>query len=159
MNNRELDENLRIYKPDVSANECCVICKKNIDGCSWSRKLEPVEGWQAIETDRVTYGVHGSYKILYCPEFEEGDSSKGRDFDRDACNNLIEAVYRNAAADYRNAYKRKLKAERHPLPDKREIEFAEQRMFECSFLLGKWTDQLKEMVEKEMGEGGADAKE
>lgn len=150
MNNRELDENLRIYKPHVSANECCVICKKNIDGCSWSRKLEPVEGWEAIETDRKTYAAHGNYKILYCPEFEEGDSSKGREKDSECIMNLLEAVYRLAAEDYKSAYQKKLEAERSNHRDNYEISAAKRTMIECSVLLGEYTAQLKESVETQM---------
>jgi len=42
-------------------------------GCSWSRRWQPVEGWDAEET-WVRYGAYGSqksYRVLECPEFEE----------------------------------------------------------------------------------------
>ena len=152
-------EDLRIYAPEDGANNCCYICKKSIDGCSWSRSLEPVKGWKAIECERKYSSP--SYKILYCPEFEEGNAAKGREWDEDGCMNLVEALYKATADDFKNAYKKKLKLERYNAElFENEIEIAEGVMHNCSFLLGEWTEPLKAMVKNELGleEGAVNAK-
>lgn len=49
-------------------------------GCSWSRKAhQPVEGWVAERRDLKLRGKNNqvlhmieSYRVLACPEFEEG---------------------------------------------------------------------------------------
>lgn len=42
----------------------CWDCKNATDGgCSWSEKLEPVKGWEAIENAR-------GHLVVRCPEFE-----------------------------------------------------------------------------------------
>ena len=40
-------------------------------GCSWSRKLIPVDGWTAIKTRKKSKDkyVMCSYEVLDCPEF------------------------------------------------------------------------------------------
>lgn len=59
--------------------QLCWTCKKACGGCSWSRKFEPVPGWEA--TPSVIY--HGSgrqnnrrdihtYHITGCPQFADG---------------------------------------------------------------------------------------
>lgn len=154
-----MEEYFRIYKPWEAANNCCLICKKCIDGCSWSQSLEPIKGWKASKSAKRTNDTLESYKIFFCPEFEEGDASEGREYDEGCFMGLLESVYRIAAEDYRNAYKRKLKAERFESPfNQNEITMAESVMLECSMLLGEWTERLETMVEKEMAleEGGAD---
>ena len=155
------EEYCRIYKPEDNANNCCWLCKKNIDGCSWAADFEPVAGWKANKIEKTRPYEQTTYKIFYCPEFEEGDSAKGREYDDERCFGLLEAIYRNAGNDYKNAYKRKLKLERRNSSlDRYEINVAENMMKECSFLLGKWTGKLKEIVEQELAEeGGADGEE
>ena len=140
-----------IYKPNDNANHCCFICKKNIDGCSWSRNLEPVKGWKAVVDNRSGSYIGADYKILYCPEFEEGDSSKGKKYDAEKGMELLEVLYKGTADDYKRAYKQKLKLERRNATlFWNEIEIAENTMRECSFLLGKWTEKLKRIVEEEL---------
>jgi hypothetical protein len=56
----------------------CVNCKKATGGCSWSKKFEPVDGWNAIPTKIKTgykYGgkiphIVDSFDVYECPEFE-----------------------------------------------------------------------------------------
>ena len=50
----------------------CWHCQKACGGCSWSRSLIPVDGWEAKEVDLVTYEGLKSYKVIECPEFVEG---------------------------------------------------------------------------------------
>jgi hypothetical protein len=155
---KAMNEYFRIYAPWEPGNHCCVLCKKCIDGCSWANEFVPVKGWKA----RMTLTADGkpySYKIFYCPEFEEGDAAKGRDYDKNGYLALLEAVYHDAANDYKKAYKRKLKAERrNDKASRKEIESAEGVMHSCSFLLDDWTEKLKKVVEEEMAqeEGKAD---
>lgn len=154
-----LEEYFRIYSPCEDANTCCFLCKKNIDGCSWANSFEPVEGWKAIKAEKRTSGSIQGYKIFYCPEFEEGDSAEGREYDEDGCMRLLETIYRTAANDYKSAYKRKLKAERvNSSLSKSEIQAAETMMNSSAHLLGKWTEKLEQIVEEEMAleEGDAD---
>ena len=165
INKKFLNEYFRIYAPEETANNCCFICKKNIDGCSWSKNAEPVAGWKVrkesrrdAENIRRDDDAHCSFKIFYCPEFEEGDATEGREYDEDKCMDLLEAVYKNAADDYKSAYKRKLKLERRNAElFQNEIEIAECMMRECAFLLGKWTDKLKKIVEKELDSEDGDS--
>lgn len=35
-------------------------------GCSWSRRLKPVEGWTAVETTNTTTTT---YRVIDCPEY------------------------------------------------------------------------------------------
>lgn len=54
--------------------QICWRCKKATGGCSWSSFLQPVEGWNAIPTmvkNREGKSIYNSFKILYCPLFEE----------------------------------------------------------------------------------------
>ena len=58
----------RIYQPERGANEGCFKCaKSSCGGCSWAKDFTPVEGWIA---ETVKY--NNSYRIYWCPEFEEG---------------------------------------------------------------------------------------
>lgn len=58
----------------TTTDQPCWTCKKYIDGCSWARSRTPVEGWTAekkviksnTKADIITYKIH------YCPEYEEG---------------------------------------------------------------------------------------
>lgn len=144
-----IDEYFRIYAPWESANTCCYLCKNCIDGCAWARELTPVEGWKAKATE-CSQRADG-YKIYYCPEFVEGDAAEGREYDAGGLMNLLEAVYRHAAEDYKKAYKSKVKAEnRNPTLFKKEIKNAKSTMLSCSFLLGDWTEKIEQMADEEM---------
>lgn len=58
-------------KPN-SKEALCWTCQNACGGCSWSRNLIPVEGWKAKEIKNASYSVIKSYKVIECPEFEEG---------------------------------------------------------------------------------------
>lgn len=51
-------------------------------GCSWSRKLIPVEGWVAEPTVKMSYKVNGykrivnSYCVMGCPLFIPDEEKK-----------------------------------------------------------------------------------
>ena len=66
--NDEMNENGQAYK----SQQLCWKCRKAAGGCSWSDRLEPVEGWTAkkavIKNSPKDY--IRSYEILECPEFE-----------------------------------------------------------------------------------------
>lgn len=51
----------------------CWFCKKSINGCTWSKKGQPVDGWVAEQTSLKlsTSQTVPSYRILQCPEFEQ----------------------------------------------------------------------------------------
>lgn len=58
----------------------CWECKNAVGGCSWSRELEPVDGWQAIPTKIKANGnnqiiMTDSYIVRGCPEFIEDERS------------------------------------------------------------------------------------
>ena len=54
----------------------CWDCQKATGGCSWSRNLTPVEGWEAkqikVKGNFYTNEVLDSYVVTNCPEFKEG---------------------------------------------------------------------------------------
>lgn len=55
----------------------CWKCKKACGKCSWSSRLEPVEGWDATPTKVVDSAsgrriVTDTFKVNHCPEFVEG---------------------------------------------------------------------------------------
>lgn len=55
--------------------QICWRCKNATGGCSWSRFLQPVDGWTAIPTtikNTAEGDTYNSFKILYCPLFDEG---------------------------------------------------------------------------------------
>ena len=66
--NREKKKRERYRKQ--SSQQPCWTCKNYVDGCSWSREFKPVHGWDAKKVKREEGNV--GYKILYCPEYEEG---------------------------------------------------------------------------------------
>ena len=155
---KNYEEYFRIYAPWEEMNNCCILCKKCFGGCSWADNLEPVKGWKAKQVSKKT-GEFASYKIYFCPEFEEGDAAEGCEYDENGCMDLLEAVYRNAAEDFKKAYKQKLKLERRGKSLYRdEIKFAEDMMRDCTFLLGGWAAKLMKAVEAELKveEGDAD---
>ena len=45
----------------------CWDCQKACGGCSWSSKLQPVDGWTAKKTKNEL--GHAGYLVLKCPEF------------------------------------------------------------------------------------------
>lgn len=154
-------EYLRIYVPKRGdANECCFICKKNAGGCAWSREFKPIPGWQATKREQSTFHELGgfSYKIHYCPEFEEGDSAKGQNYDTERCMDLLEAVYRAAAYDYKKAFEEKRAlSKKKPGLHRSEIFRLNIEMSECANFLGPYAPRLHEELTRAAAE--ADAKE
>ena len=57
-----------------SCDTLCWRCAKAINnGCSWSERFEPVQGWTAVETGIKMNGIMDkSYLVKDCPEFERG---------------------------------------------------------------------------------------
>ena len=60
-------------KKCIQSMQLCWDCKKAINGCNWSRKGEPVDGWVAEPTfvKLSTSQLVPSYRISQCPEFEQ----------------------------------------------------------------------------------------
>ena len=53
----------------------CWTCQNACGGCSWSKRLEPVEGWKAERVKKKTVLEQG-YRILNCPEYVSDDTEK-----------------------------------------------------------------------------------
>lgn len=65
-----------IMRENKNCNEqICWRCANATGGCPWSKDLKPVKGWRARKTFIKDSGKFGytSYKILYCPLFNEDD--------------------------------------------------------------------------------------
>lgn len=62
-----------IYKPTKN-DTLCWTCQNATGGCSWSKKLKPVEGWTA-EVRNLKFNENGeakydkSYKVIKCPHY------------------------------------------------------------------------------------------
>ena len=64
--------------------QLCWRCSKSCGGCSWSRRFQPIQGWEAEPTivkqisnrrdaaGKRIYITIKSYKITACPMFKEG---------------------------------------------------------------------------------------
>lgn len=148
----------RIYNPSSDTNDCCFHCKKCVGGCSWSKDFTPVEGWKikhTINRDR-TDGI----KILFCPEFEEGDPADDAGYSENGVVALYEKVCAQAAEDYREAVKAKYEAEKQlqtfclsKLETQELIHeklHAESTMYQCEALLGRHAIKLKNLVLTEL---------
>lgn len=55
----------------------CWKCTKSAGGCSWSRRFEPVEGWDAMPTSVNRVSPNPTFVIRQCPEFDL-DTAGGR---------------------------------------------------------------------------------
>ena len=63
------------YKP--RPDTLCWDCKNSTNnGCEWSRRSKPVEGWNAVPSAILVGGANDkytdSYLVLECPKFERG---------------------------------------------------------------------------------------
>lgn len=67
------------YRPESNSTRCWT-CQNAVPeirngrqyGCSWSRCLEPVEGWEAIPITKATGDgalKSGTYRVKSCPEY------------------------------------------------------------------------------------------
>ena len=66
----------KAYKKNVTGKreQLCCTCNKACGGCSWSKRFEPVAGWDAVPTvirQSRCPDVH-SFSIMKCPEYEMG---------------------------------------------------------------------------------------
>lgn len=91
------------------SDSICWSCKKSGGGCSWSKRLEPVKGWDAKEDHRNNehtkkYELY-SYTVLGCPEYERGNVKEFEAND-DALSRLIMEIGETMAKDYTMALKR-----------------------------------------------------
>ena len=60
-------------KEDFKGESLCWSCKKATGGCSWSRSLTPIKGWNAeSETRKGNEGKYIGYRVKECPLYEEG---------------------------------------------------------------------------------------
>jgi len=77
-------------------------------GCSWSERLQPVEGWKAIP-EQLAGMRELSYRVLECPEFvpdspEKWGKNKGTISD-EAYLRLAEAILKHTFRSYRQTLK------------------------------------------------------
>ncbi len=65
------------------------------NGCSWSRELVPVDGWDAVETRK-------GYLVKACPQFEKETVRvrSASDLDTDGCIELLKAAGATMYRDY-----------------------------------------------------------
>ena len=94
------------------SDSICWSCKKSGGGCSWSKRLEPVKGWDAKEDHRnnehTKKYVLYSYTVLGCPEYERGNVKEYAVND-DALGRMITELGEMMAKDYAGSLKRFLK--------------------------------------------------
>ena len=58
---------------DTGHRQPCWTCKNFCGGCAWSRDFKPVRGWEATKDHIERNGaLADTYRIIYCPEWEEG---------------------------------------------------------------------------------------
>ena len=58
----------------------CWDCEKALGGCSWSEKLVPVDGWEAVPTVKQQFRgepLH-SFCVISCPEFKRDAFNGGQ---------------------------------------------------------------------------------
>lgn len=107
----------------------CWSCTKACGGCSWSKDLIPVEGWDAdpnVHSDGEIYG----YVIRFCPEYVE-ETKKNRSHSElksaEGVMLLVEAVAKKMRDDYVTGHgpwdetKLPKKFRDVPFPEKRAI--------------------------------------
>lgn len=102
-----------VYEPDRVTNTCCEKCSKAFNGCSWARELKPVEGWVATpfeyRTNATDPSKEISYKIFYCPEFDDQSPVEYMDDNRQGFEKLMTAYFYQAQIDYRRLLKEIIK--------------------------------------------------
>lgn len=130
-----------IYHPNIASNFCCSQCTKAVDGCAWSRDFEPIPGWKIRRT--INRDRSEGIKILYCPEFEEGDPLDNREPDNKGIMRFGCALFKQAANDYKAAIKAQAKGARDS--------DTSRTITECELLLGKHAEQLKRKALNELG--------
>lgn len=96
-----------------------------------------------MENRRTTNRDNGEgIKILYCPEFEEGDPLDNREADDNGIMRLACALFELAANDYKAAIKAQAKGARDS--------DTSRTITECEMLFGKHAGRLKRAALKEL---------
>ena len=98
-----LGDYIQRYSPFDNANECCYKCWKSTrNGCSWAKSFMLPNGAISAMTANST---SESIKIFWCPEFspesEMPEDVKKKGYDYDGCVNLLCAIAKEVADDYR----------------------------------------------------------
>lgn len=133
-----------IYRPKLDTNFCCSQCVNAVGGCAWSKSFQPVPGWKIRRT--INRDNSEGIKILYCPEFEEGDPLDNREADINGIMRFGCALFELAASDYKAAIKAQAKGARDSETSR--------TITECELLFGKHAGRLKRTALKELAEGG-----
>ena len=114
-------------KIDINVQPCFV-CKKSINGCSWSKNFEPVDGWIAIKVKLDGWRKTETYKIFSCPEFEydglcnrclKNRTSMKSSYFSNYCPYYIGTGFTDCRC-FENEFIRNGKKERKPFENKRE---------------------------------------
>lgn len=144
-------EDVRVFDPKNDTNTCCERCKNAAGGCAWSKDFQPVPGWKTRNT--VNRDRTDGIKILYCPEFVEGDPLDDTEADTGAIFALFERLLELNTEEYKEAIKTKFNAEKEKLSSilsvvdvirlNAELESAENDMRNCEFFLGKYAVPVK----------------
>lgn len=129
-----------IYHPNVDTNFCCAQCVNAVGGCAWSKSFQPVPGWEAIPTQNRDRD--DGIKILYCPEFKQGDPLDDREPNDEGLMNFAAAIFSQAASDYKSAVKRCVL-----FPDDTDTKII---LAECEMFLGKHAERLKRQALAEL---------
>lgn len=132
-------EYMRIYQPRTDTNTCCEKCQNCAGGCAWLRDFQPIPGWKTRNT--VNRDRTDGIKILYCPEFLEGDPLDEQESNIDGIIALFSRICEMAAIDYKEAIKIDCRTE----------------MERCENFLGDYAPPLKRRILAEL-EGEANAK-
>lgn len=129
-----------IYRPKLDTNFCCSQCVNAVGGCAWSKSFQPVPGWKTIPTQNRDRD--DGIKILYCPEFKQGDPLDDREPNGEGLMNFAAAIFSQAASDYKSAVKRRVSFPNNT--DTKRI------LAECEIFLGKYAERLKQQALKEL---------
>lgn len=129
-----------LYHPKIDTNTCCAQCKNAVGGCSWSKSFEPIPGWLTEPTKNRDRD--DGLKILWCPQFAEGDPLDDRAPNDRGLMNFACAIFEQAASDYKAAIKR-----RDTFPDDSDTK---KTIIECELLLGKHAERLKQQALTEL---------
>lgn len=130
----------KIYHPKVDTNFCCAMCVNAVDGCAWSKSFQPVPGWRIIPTQNRDRD--DGIKILFCPEFKEGDPLDDRALNDEGLMNFASAIFSQAASDYKAAVKRRVM---YPYDTD-----TKRTLAECEMFLGKHAARLKQQALAEL---------
>lgn len=129
-----------IYHPKVDTNFCCAMCVNAVDGCAWSKSFQPVPGWRIIPTQNRDRD--DGIKILFCPEFKEGDPLDDRAPNDEGLMNFAAAIFSQAANDYKTAIKQRVSFSNDSCIKKTIVE--------CELFLGEHAARLKQQALAEL---------